>query len=162
MKRKFKIVATVLTLGIIGCLLWIYRPYAQPELSRVHPRVRVLKEPLKSVQAGYLLDGGSITLQLIDANDVMVRLAVPVGEAWKAYGTIYLDTAYHSSSHSGVKVEGFDNTAIYIQQLLRKQPDMDISRDLVLARWSGRGRDIIRFLVRRLSGQYTNQISLRM
>lgn len=157
MKKRLIIIAAGIGLLAILGVAWVYRPYPKPNLDRVHPRVRQLQEPLRSLRVGYYLDGGSISLNMVDAQGTALELAVPVWDDGKEYGAIYLDTHYHKTNSPGVKVDAPEQTALRLQELLREPDPPDGTKDLALARWSGRGSDNIRFvlhlLIRKLSGQ---------
>ena len=158
MKTKIKIGAFVLAISIVGCLVWVYRPYAKPDLRGVDPRVRDLQEPLKSVRVSYFLDGGSISLQLVDARGTNLLLAVPVWDGVREYGTIFLDTRYPDTNAPGVKVVDSQNTALHLQHLLRDQPGIDTMRDVAVEHVGAEGLgSAIRLLVRRFTGQYARK-----
>jgi len=157
MKRRLKITAAVLSALAVLAVAWVYRPYSKPDLARVHPRVRQLQEPLRSVHVGYYLDGGSISLHLIDAKGTELELAVPVWADGQEYGAIYLDTKYQDTNSPGLKIADAEHTAFRLQEVLRQSRPPDIMKDLAASRWSGRTRDSVRLLIRKFSGQYPKE-----
>jgi len=147
MKAHFQRIAIFAGLLIAIGVAWIYRPYEKPNMDKVHPRVRDLKEPLRTLHVGYYLDGGSISLRIVDAGGTKLNIAIPAWGDGKEYGEVYFDTLYHKPDATGVKVESPNQTVLRLQELLRQQRPYDDMIDLGLAKLSGRSRDGIRFFI---------------
>jgi hypothetical protein len=56
-------------------LLW---PFSAYDRSQVHPSIRNLHQPYRSVIASYYLDGGSVGVDITDRDGQQVQCAVPV------------------------------------------------------------------------------------
>ncbi|RIK75194.1 MAG: hypothetical protein DCC68_21635 [Planctomycetota bacterium] len=64
----------VLAAGIVA---WFW-PNAGYDPDRVHPVLRELREPFREVQAGYYLDGGSVSVRVVDATGREVNVVFKV------------------------------------------------------------------------------------
>ncbi len=76
--RKPWVIASLLVLGVIVLLLGL--PSASYDLARVHPSLRELPRPYRSVNAGSFLDGGSAGVEVIGADGSIREFAFPVHE----------------------------------------------------------------------------------
>jgi hypothetical protein len=157
MKAHFQSIAIFTGLLIAMGVAWIYRPYEKPNMDKVHPRVRDLKEPLLTLQVGFYLDGGSISLRIVDAGGTKLNIAMPVWGDGKEYGEVYFDTLYHKPDAMGMKVESPSQTVLRLQELLRQQRPYDHMTDLGLAKLSGRSRDDIRFFIHLIARKLKHQ-----
>jgi hypothetical protein len=159
MKAHIQRIAIFSGLLIAIGVAWIYRPYEKPKLDKVHPRVRDLQEPLRTLQVGYYLDGGSISLHIVDAGGTNLNISIPAWGDGKEYGEVYFDTLYHKPDAAGMKVESPSQTALRLLELLRQQRPYDDMTDLGIAKLSGRSRDDIRFFIHLLARKLQHQKS---
>jgi hypothetical protein len=146
LNRTIWIIAVV---GIIATsLCWVYRPYARPDMAKVHPRLTALIEPYQKVDVGYLMDGGSISIDITDAEGNDLQVAVPARER---YESIYFDTLYVGTNSSVAKINSPQHTALRLQEIIEDHKGSD---KLPLVKWRDRDRDYIRIVVRWCFGYY--------
>ena len=84
-RGKVAIAASALAFGLlIAVFCW---PTPDYDLERVHPSLRSLARPYRSVETGYYLDGGSIGITIVDAKGQVLELALPVEDgSWYPAG----------------------------------------------------------------------------
>lgn len=77
----------------VALLIFALAMESPVDLSRVHPRLSALKQPYRSVETSYYLDGGSIGVQITDADGQMVECVMPVSTNRNApYPSVWLGT----------------------------------------------------------------------
>ena len=76
--RKPWLIVSVLLLALVTLLLWW--PIPAYELAKVHPALRDLPKPYRSVRAAYYMDGGSVGVEVIGADGTIRQFAFPVHE----------------------------------------------------------------------------------
>lgn len=76
MLRRCAYVLAVVVLAA-GIVAWFW-PNAGYDPDRVHPVLRELREPFREVQAGYYLDGGSVSVRVVDATGREVNVVFKV------------------------------------------------------------------------------------
>lgn len=158
MRRRSKILIALPGTILIAIVTWLYRPYARPDTNRVHSRIQQLHLPLQELQVRRYCTCGNFAIQLVDAQGTKLELAVPVSPNGQRYRAIYLDTTdYHDTNAPVAKIADPTDSALRLQSLLREATPPDKWRDIALYTWSGRGRDKLRFLFRKLSGQYPTE-----
>ncbi|HTH48694.1 MAG TPA: hypothetical protein VMB21_14370 [Candidatus Limnocylindria bacterium] len=76
--RKPWVIAVLMVVGLITVLLcW---PSASYDLARVHPSLRDLPRPYRSIKASSFLDGGSMGVEVIGGDGTIREFAFPVHE----------------------------------------------------------------------------------
>jgi hypothetical protein len=148
MKDTTKIISIAIVCIIATLLCWVYRPYARPDMAKVHPRLTALIEPYQKVDVGYFMDGGSIAIDITDAEGNDLQVAVPAREL---YESIYFDTLYVGTNSSVTQIDSPQHTALRLQEIIEDHKGSD---ELPLVKWRDRDRDYIRIVVRWCFGYY--------
>ena len=74
--RKRWLIASVLALAVVTLLLWW--PFPTYDLAKVHPSLRDLPKPYRSVRADSYLDGGSLGVEVVGSDGTVRQYAFPV------------------------------------------------------------------------------------
>ena len=88
-------------LGLLVALIFLGLRVPRYNPAGVHPDLLALKEPFRSVKAGYYFDGGSIGVEIQDAEGKDLRLALPVDHR---YSRLFFGKT-HLSERGAVAVE---------------------------------------------------------
>ncbi len=123
-------------------------------MSKVHPRVRDLQEPLQSLRVGYFLDGGSISINMVDARGTNLQFAVPSWHDGGVHKSLFIDTLYHDTNAPGVQISEPAHTARHLQAVLHRHVEKIPSVDFPLAIWRNRTRGFMRVLWRKATRRY--------
>ena len=122
MKDTTKIISLALV-GIFATLLcWVYRPYARPDMAKVHPRLTALIAPYQKVDVRYFMDGGSISIDITDAEGNDLQVAVPAREL---YESIYFDALYVGTNSSVTQIDSPQHTALRLQEIIEDHKGSD-------------------------------------
>ena len=145
--RKLFIVGGGLVLLVIVVMLW---PTSAYDINRVHPKLRELSAPIRSVQTGYFLDGGSIGLRIIDGSGQVLELALPISED-HTYDRLFIG-ALHMRWTNAAEVEFTQDTRRMLVALIERH---DASGEGLFALTHIRGayRDYARFFTHCFLGQ---------
>lgn len=150
MKRRLrKALLAVLILIFLG-LLWIYRPYPSYDESRIAPELSSLREPFQHVEGIFFMDGGSVGVQIIDADGVDQRFAIP---HWTLSSSgnpqqLYIG-ALHANREGAREIEYTEETRIRLAEILRNAEGHDRFRDVTIGHLSVHWRDYATILIRR-------------
>ena len=147
MSRKLFIVGGGLVLLVIVVGLWQTSAY---DINRVHPKLRELSAPIRSVQTAYFLDGGSIGLRIVDSSGRLLELALPVSED-HTYYRLFIG-ALHMHRTNAVEVEFTEDTRRMLVALIEHN-DTSSEGLLALTCIRGASRDYARFLTHRFLGR---------
>jgi len=145
--QRFRIAATLLALG----LAWFFRPYPKHDPTKVHPKLAALSTPIRYVQADGYLDGGSLSVLIVDFSNSVVQIRVPVNYDGPKYNSMYFDVP---SRTNGTPVETFyDRDSVAMLHYLIQEHERDYTfNDFAVAMWRRRGRDYLRILWRKTTG----------
>ncbi len=150
MRRKLLIAITVFALVVTIALLW---PTAGYDLNRVHPKLRELSQPFRSVQAGYFLDGGSIGMTLADSSGRVLKLALPVAlNGGQTYPRLFLG-ATHIKGTNAVEVEFTKDTRRMLIALIERH-DSTVDGMASLCAIRGAPRDYARTIAYHFLGRF--------
>lgn len=72
-KISISVIAIAMILAVLYC--W---PYSRYDLSKIHPKLRGLNQPYQSITADVYLDGGSLSVEIIDRDGQVLQVALPV------------------------------------------------------------------------------------
>lgn len=158
MKKAKKLCLRIAAVITILGLAWLFRPYSQYDPNKIHSRLSALAKPIQYVQADGYLDGGSLSVLIIDASNTSVFIWIPVNDDGPRYSGMYFKEPNHSN---GAPVELFydrDSVAM-LQQLIQEHERDHPYNDFAVAEWRGRGRDYLRLLWRHLTGYHDKLLS---
>src|SRR5690242_13890513 len=76
------------------------------DIQKVHPAIRELAEPYQAVGTAFYLDGGSISIWILDKNGHRLELALPVSSSKgkRVYSHLFIG-AKHRSLPDAMEVE---------------------------------------------------------
>ena len=74
---RSKVLSVVVAI-LAGVGVWCFWPRGVYSRPRVHPSIRNLQEPYQSVSTDFYLDGGSVGIRIVDRDNRIVELALPV------------------------------------------------------------------------------------
>ena len=146
MRQKLFVFVCFLALASGVILLW---PAAGYDLSRVHPKLRELSAPYQSVKTGYYLDGGSISVTIVDRDGRKLELALPVsGKNGRiSYPQLFIG-GIHVSKTNTVEVEFTEDTRRMLIATIEEHRTTTDDSDIALIRLRGASRDYARILPR--------------
>ena len=110
----------------------------------MHPSLRSLARPYRSVRTGYYLDGGSIGITIVDAKGQVLELAVPV-ESGPGYGVGGYPGLYIGATTEGrpgaVEVEFSEDTRWMLLAIIEEYGSSGDDSQISLAVFRGAPRD---------------------
>lgn len=138
MRKKLIIIFGILTVALVAALLW---PTASYDMSRVHPSLRDLATPYQSVSAGYFLDGGSISITIVDRTAHKLELALPVSyEHRRSYPRLFVGAEYMTRT-GAVEIAFSEDTRRMLIAVVEEQCQPIEDREIVLVSIRGAPRD---------------------
>lgn len=127
------------------------------DMARVHPSIRILQQPFRSVTADYYLDGGSIGMDITDRDGRRLKLAIPIYDGPgdpRTYHRLFLG-ARHSSYTGAVEVAFTEDTRRFLCDIISRQAVPGPDRDSALIALRGTPLDYAdvysRVLLRRVT-----------
>lgn len=157
MRKKSKFILLSILIAVIIFVLWIVRPPSSYDKSKVDGRLTSLEEPFKDVSAGYYQDGGSISIKIVDKNDTLLKVALPVIDFDESYTEIYFGISHLSElkdKNDGAKAENPTETKLMLVDILDRYPNGNPSIDIALCSLRGRVKDYIKFIYHTKMGNY--------
>jgi hypothetical protein len=105
-------------------------------------------EPYQEVESSYFYDGGSIGVEIIDANGVQEQFAIPahLGDR-NPYQRLYVG-AKHDSEPGAIEIGEPANTKLRLMTILRDYRSKAHSNASCLAKLSGRPLDRARLRIK--------------
>ena len=155
-KRIIKCILLSILLIVVVVLLWIIRPPSSYNRSRVDKRLTSLEEPFKEVSAGYYQDGGSVSIKIVDKNDTLLKVALPVIDFDRSYDRVYFGVYHHSKLKEGsdARAENPAETKLMLEDILYRYSSGNLMSDIALSEIRGRVIDEIRFMYHDKMGHY--------
>jgi hypothetical protein len=146
--RLFVWIVAPLSIGVV-----IFRPYANPELANVHPRIAAMAEPMTVIDVYFYIDGlDSCGFRFVDhsGKEAMIAVMDPGGRP-----KVFMDRLVELDQVA--ELANAKDTVLRVEQILRRHPQQDKRVDTALARVSGRLSDRLRVLYRSfwLGDKYT-------
>lgn len=148
-RKRFVIVSLIIvtTLGIV----FAYSPGY--DLMRVHPRLRALQPPYRSIETVFYSDGGSIGITLIDCNGRIEQFASPayLGDP-DPHSKLFVGTL-HAMHPGAIEITDPGQTRLMLIHILQQYPRRVTRDDFALMQLSRRPIDISRCLIHRWHGR---------
>ena len=138
-----KIIITVLTVVALAAFFLLRSP--SYDMARVHPSIRSLQQPFKSVTTYYFLDGGSIGMDITDRDGQRLQLAIPVYDGpgnTRTYQRLFLGTT-HASRTGAVEVAFTDDTRRFLSDVISRYSAPGPDRNSALIALRGSPRDYV-------------------
>lgn len=159
-KRIIKYILWSILFAIIISILWIIRPCTSYDKSIIDKKLTSLEEPFKSVGSSYYLDGGSVGIEIIDNNNIVLKIALPVIDFERSYEQIYFGTCHIGSSDEGIaEVKNSAETKLMLQDILHRYSKGNPQLVLGLCALRGRVIDYIKIIYHKKMGHY-NMVEL--
>src|SRR6185295_3374497 len=115
-----KATITLIALFVFTLFVVLFWPTSPYDLSRVHPNLRALKQPYRSVQAATYLDGGSVGVEIIDNDGTKVQAAFPVSfDAPHRHDRLFIG-AMHRSYTGAVEVAYTEDTKRFLVDIIAR------------------------------------------
>ncbi|MBL7215877.1 MAG: hypothetical protein ISS71_09395 [Phycisphaerae bacterium] len=114
-----------------------------------------LEEPFKEVSADYYQDGGSVSIKIVDKNDTLLKIALPVIDLDGSYEQIYFGAYHIDDLEEGcIEVENFAETKLMLEDILYGYSKENPSVDIALGAIRGRLIDYVRIMYHKKMGHY--------
>ncbi len=131
------------------------------DLRRVHPSIRDLQKPYRSVTADYYLDGGSVGLDITDRDGRRVQLAIPVYDGPgdpQMHHRLFIGSTYVSQTRTGATEVAFTpDTKRYLADIIDRHATPGPDRDGALLALRGSPRDRATIYTRALWSRVTDK-----
>lgn len=156
-KRIIKYILWSILFAIIVSILWIIRPCTSYDKSIIDKKLTSLEEPFKSVDVGYYMDGGSVSIEIVDKNNILLKIALPViGIEDPSYEKVYFGV-YHIDhlKEGGDEVDNPVETILMLQDILHRHSKGN--PQLIVGLYALRGRviDYIKLAYHSKMGHYS-------
>ena len=139
--RKWIIIAVA---GALICAAIFFWP-SSFDLSRVHPSIRGLQKPYRSVTADYYLDGGSVGLDITDRDGQRLQLAIPVYDGpgdTRMHHRLFIGRTYVGQTRTGATEVAFtQDTKRYLADIIDRHATPGSDRDSAILTLRGSPRD---------------------
>jgi hypothetical protein len=160
MKRKVTLILSTFCLAyVVAFATWLHWPPPAPDPTLVEPRLIALREPFRSVQSFYYMDGGTIGIRIIDANGHTEEFTSPshLGSD-ESHQRIFIGGIYDRHSWTAEVDHPNETRAALVRILWRYRRPVDRRRDAQLdeniADLSKRTSDFLRFVAHSYAGDY--------
>lgn len=156
-KRIIKYILWSILFAIIVSILWIIRPCTSFDKSIIDKRLTSLEEPFKSARTSYYKDGGSVGIEIVDKNDTVLKIALPVVSlSDPSYEKVYFGV-YHIDhlKEGGDEVDNPVETILMLQDILHRYSKSNPQLITGLCALRGRVIDYMRLLYHSKMGHYS-------
>lgn len=152
-KQKTSILLTVL-LALLLAASWIFRPASSYDRLKVDERLSSLVEPYKSISTHYYQDGGTLAIEIIDAQDTALKILLPVFDFNTSYDIIYFGALRYSDIENAeeAQAKNIPETKLMVEDILHRYSARDTAFALAVLR--KRPGDYIRVIYHSLMGHY--------
>ena len=113
-------------------------------MAKVHPELRALQFPLKQVEIGSYLDGGSVGMRLVDATGKKLEFNLPCAPPLGSLQALRIGSMDPSNGQS-TAVPSPKETERYLQQLADEHAALNVDKVVALLSWRTAPRDCLRF-----------------
>jgi hypothetical protein len=153
-KRQSKCISLAVLLAIILAALWIFRPASSYDRSKVDERLSALVEPYKSVSTHYSQDGGTLAIEIIDAQDTALKILFPVFDFNTSYNKIYFGALRYSDIENAeeAQAKNIPETKLMVEDILHRYSTRNTAFALAMLR--KRPGDYIKVIYHSLMGHY--------
>jgi len=144
--KKLLIVGLLLVGAVF--MVWIW-PSPSYDIAQVHPRLRALRTPYRSVRTDYFLDGGSVGVTIVDRDGQMLQAALPVsdgpGEDNKRYDRVFLGLKYlgQTGAVDVVEIMAPEHSKRMLIRAIAAYSPYDVNRSCALHYLRGGPKDYI-------------------
>lgn len=152
-RRFFAARLLLISLAVIIPAVWIPLRPPSYDPSNIHEVLKNVRLPCQWAKASYFFDGGSIGVELVDAESKNLKLALPVGNIegdHKTYPRLFTGTV-HTSKPGGVEVPCGKDDRLFIANLIENYAEAGFDRDFSLLYLRGAPRDRLRLWIAKFS-----------
>lgn len=139
--RKKCTVGIMIVVALV-VVLWVW-PSPEYNLAGVHPSLRELATPYQSVYTGCFLDGGSLSVRIVDKNGRVAEFALPV-DSQCSYPRLFIGVR-HVSDTNAVEVAFTQDTRRALISIIDTHRNSSDNSDYALVYLRGALRDHARF-----------------
>lgn len=152
MRNKVIIAAVPVVVAVAAC--WLFWPELPFDMERVHPRLRALQQPYRSVTTAFYCDGGSVGMEIVDRDGRREQFAIPAHLGDKnPYAKVFVGATYDDKPEA-VEIEEPEHTKRMLVCILQDYPNRTAWDDLCLLHLRRRPVDFARCLVHRWRNDY--------
>jgi hypothetical protein len=155
MKRRY-IFAVLIALFVLACLGVFFQPNPSYDLSKLHPRLRNLKTPYRSVSSDFYADGGSIGIGIVDQDDNKEYFFVSARD-----GRMYFGVPAEDKTNQ-VEIIYHEHTKRMLICILSDAPHRTAYDDANLASLRRYPKDYIIVLLHRLYGDFKDGSGIKI
>ena len=124
MRKYLAIAACVFVMAVTGVLCW---PTGNYDITKVHPKLSSLSMPCRYVASYYYLDGGSLGIRIVDGNDRVVEMTLPVSsDGIEKYPRLFLGATYIDKP-GAVEVDFTEDTRRMLCEILENSRDCGVA-----------------------------------
>jgi hypothetical protein len=154
MRKRWKIILLITTLVLLVCA-WFFWPSPSFDRALVHPKLRSLKEPYRSVVTKYYLDGGSVGIRITDHDGQVLEFALPASGIPQRYDRVFMGGMYFNprTTNTLVEVQNPVETKKMLIRTIEKYSAHGPDTDGALIYLRGLPRDHVMPLVREQLGR---------
>jgi hypothetical protein len=140
MRRMSLITATSFVWGLIAVLFWPGPAYSR---SRVDPGLLELREPFRSVETDYYLDGGSVGVRITDHDGRIREFALPVSASGpRRYERVFIGAMSLSKrGQSPMEISTPEDTKNLLIEIVGQHSPPDVNTRAALCALRGLPRD---------------------
>jgi hypothetical protein len=149
-RRLFRLAAVVAALGLSW---WFFRPLPRVDPARVDPRLSSLREPYLRVRAERYLDGGSVGIEILDANGQTGQFFLPAPmsiDREEPHRRVFAG-AMHYLRPGAVEIPDAEHTRRKLVHILNDYPGRTRDEDGINAILTGRPVEFVKVLATRIS-----------
>jgi hypothetical protein len=140
-QNALKLVAGI---ALVAFVVWVW-PESPIDMTKVHPELRTLQFPLKQVEIGSYLDGGSVGMRLVDATGKKLEFNLPCTPPLGTLQALRFGSMEPSPERSTV-VQSPKETERYLQRLADEHAPLNVNKVAALLSWRTAPRDCLRFV----------------
>ncbi len=153
---RTKTVSSVVVVVIVLTAVWLW-PFSSYDLSRMHPSIRSLVRPYRSVTAEYYLDGGSVGIDITDQNGQRLQLAIPNYDGpgdKRTYHRLFIGATYASRT-GAVEIAFTEDTKRCLADIIGRYATPGPDRDSAVIALRGSPLDYAEVHTRVLLNRFT-------
>lgn len=134
----------VVGIALVAFVIWVW-PERSIDMAKVHPELRALQFPLRKVDVGFYLDGGSIGMKLEDASGKTLAFNLPCDSPAGRHRELRIGSMEPSNDRSTL-VQSPKETMRHLQRLADDHAPLNADKVLALLEWRTAPRDCLRFV----------------
>jgi hypothetical protein len=135
MQKRVPVTIWILV-GLLSGALWIFRPYTSYNKAKVHPSIASLVQPFKTIATAYWMDGGSLSILLVDSRGIEFVACLPEPD----YRRLFIGASHYCDA-GAVEIPDPQDSIACLLDMIRSGGHHSHANDSAVALASGRLRD---------------------